>query len=466
MLFSSLTFLFYFLPITVLAYYGFRRKRRNIVLLLASIFFYAWGELRYLPIIFVTITITYVGALVIERFKYKKSLLASFILLDLALLFYFKYTNFFLENLNQIFHHQWSLKVILPLGISFYTFQSLSYLIDVYRGQVKAQTNYLKIALYICLFPQLIAGPIVKYHDVVDQIDHREETVDKVYYGIRRFIIGLAKKVLIANTLGSIADTVFELLVENDGIQVGIAWLGTISRTLQVYYDFSGYSDMAIGLGAIFGFKFLENFNYPYISRSMSEYWKRWHISLGAWCKDYIYIPMGGSRVAPWRIYFNLFVLFVAIGLWHGATWNFIVFGALNALFIMGERLTGYNKKEFNGSWGVFQYLYTVPIFILNAILANTDTLKHSVICIKSLFGTVIPKNINYGFPFYIDRIDVIVLVISVLCCIPIFKNMLTWGNKYWICGVLIDIWLFFLLFASCLQLAASSYNPFIYFRF
>ena len=265
-------------------YYLIRSECRNIFLLLASLFFYAWGEARYLPVIFATITISYLGALVLEKFRCKKFLLAGFVLLDLSLLFYFKYTNFFLENLNLIFQQKWSLKVVLPLGISFYTFQALSYLVDVYRGQVKAQKNYLKIALYVCLFPQLIAGPIVKYHDVADQIDHREETLDQVYYGIRRFIIGLAKKVLIANVLGEIVAKLLEQQPEN--YTSLMAWVCATFSALQVYYDFSGYSDMAIGLGAIFGFKFLENFNYPYISKSMSEYWHRWHISLSTWFRD------------------------------------------------------------------------------------------------------------------------------------------------------------------------------------
>jgi len=314
MLFSSLTFLFCFLPAAVVGYYICPRKLRNFFLLLASIFFYAWGEPRYLPVIFATITISYFGALAVERFKYKKILLTLFILLDLSLLFYFKYTNFFLENLNMIFHQKWSLKVVLPLGISFYTFQALSYLVDVYRGQVKAQKNYLKIALYICLFPQLIAGPIVKYHDVADQIDNREETIDKVYYGIRRFIIGLAKKVLIANVVGKIADQIFALPINE--FDAPIAWLGAISYTLQIYYDFSGYSDMAIGLGSIFGFKFLENFNYPYISQSITEFWRRWHMSLSTWFKDYVYIPLGGNRKGRIRTGINLIIVFFLTGFW------------------------------------------------------------------------------------------------------------------------------------------------------
>ena len=468
MLFSSVTFLFLFLPAVILLYYILPRKLRNALLLLASILFYAWGEPRYLIVMFAVILINYFGALLIASSqKYSKFWLVLTILGNLGFLFYFKYIDFFIENLNLIFKSKIPLlNIALPLGISFYTFQALSYSIDVYRKQVLPQKKLYKLALYITLFPQLIAGPIVKYHDIVNQIDNREETVDKVYYGIRRFIIGLAKKVLIANILGEIADKVFTQLVENGGVSVGVAWLGGMARTLQVYYDFSGYSDMAIGLGSIFGFKFWENFNYPYISKSMSEYWRRWHISLGTWCKDYIYIPMGGSRVASWRIYFNLFVLFFVIGLWHGATWNFITFGALNASFIILERFTGYNKKSIHGVKVILQYVYIIPIFVLNAVLANTGTINHSFMHIKNLLGILVPKNINYGFSYYLDRIGMIVFAVAVLCCIPIFKSILEWGKKYCIIKVAVDIWFVILLLLCCTQLAASTYNPFIYFRF
>ena len=466
MLFSSLTFLCMFLPMMIIGYYVCPKRFRNTFLFTGSIVFYAFGEPKYLPIIFTTITISYIGALLIERFEHKKTLLTLFILLDLSLLFYFKYMNFFLENLNELFHQKWSLKVVLPLGISFYTFQALSYLIDVYRKQVKAEKNYLKIALYICLFPQLIAGPIVKYHDINEQLNCRQETFIRFYNGLKRFIIGLSKKVLIANTLGEIADKVLAQFIENEGVSVWIAWLGSICRTLQVYYDFSGYSDMAIGLGALFGFKFLENFNYPYISKSMSEYWRRWHISLGTWCKDYIYIPMGGSRVATWRIYFNLFVLFFVIGFWHGANWNFIAFGVLNAVFIMVERLTGYHKKNPSWIWWIPQYAYVLFAVNINTILGSSDTVSHALAYLKNLFGVVTPKMVGYNLVYYMDRIEMIILTIAIICCMPIFKNILMWGKECKICRICIDMWLFILLFLSCTQLAVSTYNPFIYFRF
>ena len=465
MLFSSLTFLFCFLPATVGIYYLVRRELRNIVLLLASIFFYAWGEPRYLPVIFATITISYFGALAVERFKYKKILLTLFILLDLSLLFYFKYTNFFLENLNLIFHQKWSLKVVLPLGISFYTFQALSYMVDVYRGQVKAQKNYLKIALYICLFPQLIAGPIVKYHDIADQIDNREETIDKVYYGIRRFIIGLAKKVLIANTLGGVVTKLLEQQPEN--YTTFMSWICATFSALQVYYDFSGYSDMAIGLGSIFGFKFLENFNYPYISKSMSEYWHRWHISLSTWFRDYFYYPMGGSRVATWRAYFNLFLCMIMVGIWHGANWAFIFWGSWNGLCLVFEKFTRLHKiqsSRFFVNFGL--HVYTILCFLIARVFFISPNFNYARDLVKNMVGMLKIKEIDYGLLYYFDRITVIVSVISVLCVMSIFRNILSWGQKHWLLGFMVNVWIIILLFLSCIQLTASTYNPFIYFRF
>ena len=465
MLFSSLTFLFCFLPATVGLYYLVRRELRNIVLLFASIFFYAWGEPRYLPVIFTTITISYIGALAVERFKWKKFLLALFILLDLSLLFYFKYTNFFLENLNLIFHKQWSLKVVLPLGISFYTFQALSYLVDVYRGQVKAQKNYLKIALYICLFPQLIAGPIVKYHDVSDQIDNREETIDKVYYGIRRFIIGLAKKVLIANTLAVVVSKLLEQQPEN--YTSFMAWICAVFSALQVYYDFSGYSDMAIGLGSIFGFKFLENFNYPYISKSMSEYLHRWHISLSTWFRDYFYYPMGGSRVAVWRAYFNLFLCMLMVGIWHGASWAFVFWGSWNGLCLVFEKFTRLHKIQSSKLFVNFGlHIYTILCFLIARVFFISPNFNYARDLVKNMVGLLQLKEIDYGLLYYFDRITVIITIISVLCAMPIFRNILSWGQKHCLIGFVVNVWIMILLFLSCMQLTASTYNPFIYFRF
>ena len=468
MLFSSITFLCLFLPLVISIYYLCPRKLRNAFLLLASIIFYAWGEPRYLLIMFAIIIINYIGALLISKDeKISGFWLFLTVSANIAFLGYFKYFNFIIENINAALKTSISLwNIALPLGISFYTFQALSYTIDVYKKTVQPQKSLYKLALYISLFPQLIAGPIVKYHDIVEQIDNRKESLDQVYYGVRRFIIGLAKKVLIANILGGVADKIIAQISANNGVETPVAWLGGISGALQVYYDFSGYSDMAIGLGAIFGFKFMENFNYPYISKTMGEYWKRWHISLGTWCKDYIYIPMGGSRVATWRIYFNLFFLFFIIGLWHGASWNFIVFGILNALCVMFERATNMQQRKL--SWIILpiQRLSVILMFILNTVLGNSNSLGQALKIIKSMLGLQSSTEGIFGLPYYVERVEIICLVIALLCCAPICKNMLEWGKKHQVIRIGIDIWLLALLLMSFSQIAVSSYNPFIYFRF
>ena len=462
MLFSSLTFLFCFLPAVVLGYYICPKGLRNFFLLLASIFFYAWGEPRYLPVIFLTITISYIGALMIEKFKYKKLLLTLFILLDLSLLLYFKYTNFFLENLNLIFHQKWSLKVVLPLGISFYTFQALSYLVDVYRWQVRAQKNYLKIALYICLFPQLIAGPIVKYHDVADQIDGRQETIDKVYYGIRRFIIGFAKKVLIAYSVGRIADQIFASPINE--FDTPIAWLGAISYALQIYYDFSGYSDMAIGLGSIFGFKFFENFNYPYISKSITEFWHRWHISLSSWFKDYLYIPLGGNRKGSVRTYFNLFMVFLVTGIWHGASWMFVVWGLWNGIFVIFEKMTGWAINETSYIKRMFYHVYTIVVFVIGWVFFRAETMSKAKDYILKMFGYCRPTESVFRLLYYFDRLDMVILGVAILCSTSIFRNILIKDNA--VVHFCVNTFLVMLFIMSISELAANTYNPFIYFRF
>lgn len=294
MLFSSMTFVFLFLPIVCGLYFFARKEFSNIILLLASILFYAWGEPSYVYLMLGTILANYIGALCIDKYKkHKKLALIATLFVDLGLLFYFKYFNFVLDNINTVFNADFTLHhIIMPIGISFYTFQAISYLVDVYRQEVPVQKNLYKLALYITFFPQLVAGPIVKYHDVANQIDHRQVRFDGVVYGIKRFIIGLAKKMLLANTMGQVADTIFAMPVTDFG--TGVAWVGALAYTLQLFFDFAGYSDMAIGLGHIFGFKFLENFNYPYISKSITEFWRRWHISLSTWFKEYLYIPLGG----------------------------------------------------------------------------------------------------------------------------------------------------------------------------
>ena len=352
MLFSSMTFVFVFLPILCAIYLLSKKEYHNAILLIASIIFYAWGEPRYLAIMLLSVVINWLGAILIDKYKDKKGLsklfLALTIFLNLANLIYFKYFNFILDNFNSIFHSNIDfVRIALPIGISFYTFQALSYVIDVFRGDCKVQRNIYKLALYICLFPQLIAGPIVKYHDIEEQIDSREVNFEKVDEGVKRFIIGLSKKVLIANTLGAIADKVFIMQYPFQFSPI-VAWLGAISYSFQLFFDFSGYSDMAIGLGLIFGFRFMENFNYPYISKSITEFWRRWHISLSTWFKQYVYIPLGGNRNGKLKQLRNLGIVFLLTGIWHGAAWNFVIWGAWHGFFIIMEKITGIDKETNN----------------------------------------------------------------------------------------------------------------------
>ena len=464
MLFSSMTFVFMFLPI-VCAFYLMSNKRfHNPILLAASILFYAWGEPKYLAIMLLTILINYAGALAVEKFnKHKKLWLILTIIVDLGFLIYFKYFNFIIDNINNLFHaHISALDVIMPIGISFYTFQALSYVIDVFRGDCKAQKDVYKLALYICLFPQLIAGPIVKYHDVAEQIEDREVNFDKVNLGVKRFIIGLAKKMLIANTLGAIADKIFTQPA--DTFTPLVAWLGGISYTLQLYYDFSGYSDMAIGLGLIFGFHFMENFNYPYISKSITEFWRRWHISLSTWFKQYLYIPLGGNRISKNRTYINLGIVFLLTGIWHGASWNFVFWGLWNGFFIILEKMTGWHNETDKLSIKILKHLYTIFVFVLGWVMFRADNMTYAWTYLKNMFGLVPVHDITYKMIYYVDNVEIITLFIGILCAMPIFRNMVHIEKKP--VKLLVNIWLLVLFILSSASIAASTYNPFIYFRF
>lgn len=468
MLFSSMTFVFMFLPIVCAIYLLVRPEIRNYILLAASMLFYAWGEPKYLAIMILTILVNYTGANYISRSRnliHRKLLLVATILVDLSFLFYFKYFNFVLDNINHLFHtHIDFIDVIMPIGISFYTFQALSYVVDVYRGEVKAQRDIYKLALYITLFPQLVAGPIVKYHDVAEQISCRTVTFDKVAYGVKRFIIGLAKKMLIANTLGAVADKIFAQPVEQ--FDTLTAWIGAIAYTLQLYYDFSGYSDMAIGLGSIFGFKFLENFNYPYISKSITEFWRRWHISLSTWFKEYLYIPLGGNRVSQRRNLFNLFVVFLATGIWHGASWNFVFWGLWHGIFIIFEKITGWHKRSGGLKINIAQHLYTIFAFVIGWVMFRADNMAYACEYIKKMFGLIAEHQITYKLPYYIDNIEIIAFTAAVFCAMPLFKGMLDIKYKHKVLRTLVNVWLILLFVLSSAEIAASTYNPFIYFRF
>lgn len=466
MLFSSVTFLFCFLPLVCLVYFLCPAKARNWWLLLASIFFYAWGEPIYVLIMLATILINYLGALAIERWRDRgKLLLALAIVADLSFLFYFKYFNFVVENINALFTAKIDfIKVVMPIGISFYTFQAMSYLIDVYRRDIGVQKNLGKLALYITLFPQLVAGPIVKYRDVAAQIEERAVEIDAVAEGLRRFIIGLSKKMLLANTLGAVADKIFNQPVVN--FDTPTAWLGAVCYSLQLYYDFSGYSDMAIGLGRVFGFKFPENFNYPYISKSITEFWRRWHISLSTWFKEYLYIPLGGNRVGKIRNVFNIAVVFFVTGLWHGAAWNFVVWGLWHGLFNIIEKITGLAKKEGGILLKIFQHSYTILAFVLGWVMFRADNVKYGFEFIRRMFGLFGESHATFQFDYYLDRFEIIMLVLAVIFSVPLCKNLLAFAARRPWTQILLDSGLIALLVVAISFVAASTYNPFIYFRF
>lgn len=343
MVFSSNIFIFFFLPLTMWGYYFLGSKFQNTFLLLMSTLFFAWSQPHYLWIILLNICVNYCGALLVDKITSsvaRKIVFITDIVINIGILFYYKYFNFTIDSINRVFHSELEIQtIILPIGISFFTFQGLSYVIDVYKKEVSGQRNIFKLALYILLFPQLIAGPIVRYGDVVTEIDKRRISLDDFSAGLERFIIGLGKKVILSDVLAVIVDAIWQRGVAEN--TVGIAWLGCIAYTLHIYYDFSGYSDMAIGLGRIFGFHFRENFDMPYISKSITEFWRRWHISLSTWFREYVYIPLGGNRK---HVYRNLCVVFLLTGLWHGAAWNFVLWGVWHGAFILLER---YIKKHF-----------------------------------------------------------------------------------------------------------------------
>lgn len=466
MLFSSMTFLFVFLPVVCTIYLCSKKEIRNYILLIASFVFYAWNEPKYLAIMILTILINYSGAIFIDAAKSeikRKSVLMFNILLNLSFLVYFKYFNFVIDNFNKIAGADFSfLDIIMPIGISFYTFQGLSYLVDVYRREVRAQRDLCNLALYISLFPPLIAGPIIKYHDICREIENRESRFDNVVLGIKRFIMGLAKKVLIANTMAVLADNIFALPVER--IDMAAAWLGAIAYSLQLYFDFSGYSDMAIGLGWIFGFKIMENFNYPYISKSITEFWRRWHISLSTWFKEYLYIPLGGNRVSPARMYVNLFIVFLATGIWHGASWTFIIWGIWHGFFIILEKASGWNKEREGAFINLSKHIYAILVFVIGWVLFRADTLAYAVEFTGRMFGSGLGQSIQNEIVMV--KKDIYTMIAGLLISAPLFRNILYVPYERKILRTSINVYLFALLFLSSISIASSTYNPFIYFRF
>lgn len=468
MLFSSMTFLFVFMPLVMAVYFLSKKEIRNYVLLIASIIFYAWGEPRYLAIMIITILVNYAGAILLDKHYSSRQrlwIVSLTIVLDLSFLFYFKYFNFVVDNINGVLAMDFQLlDVIMPIGISFYTFQAMSYLIDVYRREVPAQKDVYKLALYIVLFPQLVAGPIVKYHDVCEQIDNRTIEFKNVIIGFKRFITGLAKKVLIANTLAEVVDKIFAQAPEN--LTTGVSWLGAVAYCLQLYYDFSGYSDMAIGLGLMFGFRFLENFNYPYISKSITEFWRRWHISLATWFKLYLYIPLGGNRKGAVRTYWNLFAVFLVTGIWHGAAWSYVAWGIWNGIFIVIERFFGLDKDK-NDRWYVSaaKHVYAFFAIVWGMIIFRAESLSYAYEYICRMLHIDVTKHLP-DYDYGVNNKFAIMLIVGLICAMPVCRNLIYIKYEHKVQRTLVNIWLFLLFFWSTISLAASTYNPFIYFRF
>ena len=465
MLFSSITFLYCFLPCVLLVYFIVPDRMKNLVLLLASLFFYGWGEPKYLVFMLAAVTQSYIAALLVERFrgtKIAKLAVAVSAVASLGLLAYCKYADFFIENFNALTGLSVPLlRVVLPVGISFYTFQILSYVIDVYRGDVPGQPNFIDLAMYVAMFPQLIAGPIVRYSDIVGSLKNRKTTLTDVSEGIVRFSVGLAKKILLANS----AALIVAEFKTYDEKTVLFYWLYAAAYMLHIYFDFSGYSDMAIGLGRIFGFRFCENFNYPYISASITEFWRRWHISLGSWFRDYLYIPLGGNRVKPIRHVFNILVVWAATGFWHGASWNFILWGLLYAGLLLFEKYILHPKARL----AFPMHIYTLLFVMLGFVLFDSANIADAFISVKSLFGFSGIPVANAASLYYLKS-NFVLLVVAAIGATPLPKRIFeriggtSGGGK--ILAVLTPIAAVTLIAVCTAYLIDGSFNPFVYFRF
>lgn len=454
MIFSSIPFLYYFLPLALLLCYLVPSRARNAFLLLASLVFYAWGEPKYLPVMAAATALGYGFGLATQRFRrFRKPLLVLSIASSLGFLLYFKYADFFLENLNGLGGNVPLLRLALPVGISFYTFQILSYTVDVYRGEVRAQRNPIDLACYVTFFPQLIAGPIVRYKDIAAQLRDRPQNLDNLRLGTGRFLVGLGKKVLLANLLGEVC-AAWRVTADPS---VLFSWLYAISYTLHIYFDFSGYSDMAIGLGKLFGFSFPENFNYPYISRSITEFWRRWHMSLGTWFRDYVYIPLGGNRKGKGRQFLNILIVWMLTGFWHGAAWNFLLWGLYFALLLMAEK----------AGLPVRGRVYTLAAVVLGFVLFDASSLSSALACVKGLFGLGgLPPVSVQGL--YLLKSNLVLLAVAILGATPAPKRL--WeqleAKAPRLFAGLAPIGMAALLLVSTACLVDGSYNPFLYFRF
>jgi alginate O-acetyltransferase complex protein AlgI len=463
MVFSSLLFLFLYLPVVLAVYYIVPRRWRNVWLFAVNLVFYGWGEPVYILLMLFSISFNYAAGLMLERFssqraKAKRVLIAD-VVLNLALLCFFKYYDLFAETLNLIPGVRIpTLGLTLPIGISFYTFQTMSYPIDVYRSDTKVQKNYVSFGTFVALFPQLIAGPIVRYRDIADQLSFRATDREQFASGVRRFVVGLGKKVLIANNIGMLWD-IYKSAAPADLTVLG-AWMGILAFTLQIYFDFSGYSDMAIGLGRMLGFEFLENFNYPYISRSVTEFWRRWHISLGSWFRDYVYIPLGGNRCGRARQFLNLLIVWALTGFWHGANWTFLCWGLYYAVFLMLEK--GFLLKKLE-KVPVLATVYTLLVAVLGWVLFDLPTISGAVRYYGAMFGA--GAGLASAADFFYLRSYAAVFLAAILAALPLGKNL--YGRlPARVKAVATPVMILAVLLVSTAYLVDATYNPFLYFRF
>lgn len=468
MVFSSIVFLFTFLPISLLIYYISSKKFKNAILLLTSLVFYAWGEPVYIFLMIGTIIFDYIMALKIDKYKRDRKKSKRFfiftLLVNVGILVFFKYVGFIIGNINSIFSINIPFNELsLPVGISFYTFQVLSYIVDVYLGKVKVQRSLVSFGAYVTMFPQLVAGPIVQYETIEEQLNYREESLEKFGQGVERFIQGLGKKVLLANNIGLIWTTISA--TDLGSMSVLTAWIGIIAYTFQIYFDFSGYSDMAIGLGKMFGFDFIENFNFPYISTSVTEFWRRWHISLGSWFRDYIYIPLGGNRVSLGKQIRNIFAVWFLTGLWHGASWNFIVWGLYYGVILLLEKMVFARILEKTPRF--IKHIYTMLLVIIGWVFFASPTLSYALDYIKIMFGFGHNVIMDSAGIYYLYT-NAIMFVILAICSTPIVKTALdkivVKSKSRYVNASLIAYML--ILFLATAYLVNETYNPFLYFRF
>ena len=461
MIFSSITFLFYFLPVLLIIYYAVPKKFKNIILLIASMLFYFVGEPKYILLMIISILNTYIFGILISKYeKHSKLLLAISLCISAGFLIYFKYIDFVIENINLFLKNNLDLLyVALPVGISFYTFQMMSYLVDVYRKEVPSQKNILDLSLYVVLFPQLIAGPIVRYTTVVKELAERTHSFEKFSQGVTRFVIGLGKKVLIANVIGELG-TIF---LSTSDPSIIYHWMYGIAIMMQIYFDFAGYSDMAIGLGKMFGFEYEENFNYPYIATSITDFWRRWHMSLSSWFRDYIYIPLGGNRVSKIKWIRNIFVVWMLTGIWHGASWNFVVWGLYFAILLLIEKIL--LKKYLEKLPKVFSNLYTCILVMISFIIFNGNSTEEIMNHLAGLVG------LN-GIPFisqetiYYLKSYLMIFIIAIIGSTPLMKMLV--NSKYLkkVQNVLEPVFVVVILLVSTAFIVDGSFNPFLYFRF